>query len=285
MSNYTFPCPHCGQSLEGTEELYGQTIVCPACSGNIEIAAPETPRPTMRVVPTQPPPPQHPTGFQHPRAQHPARDRVALWNPNTAANWSLVFTPAFGAWLHASNWRAIGDHGKAALNMGWFWAAIIFLTINLGSIFIPAAQEIEGLRYLVSFLILIIWYFSTAKSQVRYVKETLHESYQKRSWGKPLGVGTLLLAGYFALAMFFGVAGYKPSADEIAQEVKTMVSAEWAKIPELEGASIQSVTLVHKGGKSYDGFLDAVMEGESLRLSIDVTYDNGMIMLQIDYEH
>ena len=27
----------------------------------------------------------------------------ALWNPNAAANWSLLFSPAFGAWLHMKN--------------------------------------------------------------------------------------------------------------------------------------------------------------------------------------
>jgi hypothetical protein len=27
----------------------------------------------------------------------------ALWNPNAAAGWSLLFTPAFGAFLHARN--------------------------------------------------------------------------------------------------------------------------------------------------------------------------------------
>ena len=28
----------------------------------------------------------------------------ALWNPNTAANWSFLFSPLFGAYLHALNW-------------------------------------------------------------------------------------------------------------------------------------------------------------------------------------
>ena len=31
----------------------------------------------------------------------------ALWNPNAAASWSLLFSPAFGAFLHMKNWQAL----------------------------------------------------------------------------------------------------------------------------------------------------------------------------------
>lgn len=36
---------------------------------------------------------------------------IALWNPNAAANWSLLFTPLFGAYLHMLNWRSLGEAG------------------------------------------------------------------------------------------------------------------------------------------------------------------------------
>jgi hypothetical protein len=38
----------------------------------------------------------------------------ALWNPNAAANWSLLFSPMFGAWLHMKNWAALGEPERAA---------------------------------------------------------------------------------------------------------------------------------------------------------------------------
>jgi hypothetical protein len=38
----------------------------------------------------------------------------ALWNPNAAASWSLLFTPIFGSLLHMKNWQAMGNREKAA---------------------------------------------------------------------------------------------------------------------------------------------------------------------------
>ena len=58
----------------------------------------------------------------------PQASQVSLWNPSVAANWSIVLTPAFGAWLHASNWRAIGDHGKAAKSMFYLLVTITVLS-------------------------------------------------------------------------------------------------------------------------------------------------------------
>ncbi|MBA4388023.1 MAG: hypothetical protein C0404_08585 [Verrucomicrobia bacterium] len=41
MSDFVFQCPHCDQSLEGSDELFGKTIACPACNGQIEIPFPD----------------------------------------------------------------------------------------------------------------------------------------------------------------------------------------------------------------------------------------------------
>jgi DNA-directed RNA polymerase subunit RPC12/RpoP len=35
MSDFKFNCPHCGQSLEAPEDMLGETITCPACTGSI----------------------------------------------------------------------------------------------------------------------------------------------------------------------------------------------------------------------------------------------------------
>ena len=37
----------------------------------------------------------------------------ALWNPNAASSWSLLFSPIFGAYLHMQNWQALGQPDKA----------------------------------------------------------------------------------------------------------------------------------------------------------------------------
>ena len=38
----------------------------------------------------------------------------ALWNRSAAARWSLVFTPAFGAFVLMRNWHALGEPERAA---------------------------------------------------------------------------------------------------------------------------------------------------------------------------
>lgn len=45
-----------------------------------------------------------------------------LWNPTTAAYLSLFLPVAFGAYLHAANWRTLGDARRARANMLWVWA-------------------------------------------------------------------------------------------------------------------------------------------------------------------
>lgn len=40
-------------------------------------------------------------------------ENVALWNPNAAGLWSLLFTPIFGSIIHMKNWNALGQPEKA----------------------------------------------------------------------------------------------------------------------------------------------------------------------------
>ena len=74
-------------------------------------------------------------------------DRPHLWNPNSAALWSLAFTPAFGAYLHAVNWRILGEPKRAMANLAWVWAAFAFLAINLALLFVPDTTSLDaGIR-------------------------------------------------------------------------------------------------------------------------------------------
>lgn len=46
MSNLSFDCPHCKQSLEAPEDLAGNAIECPSCKGSIVFSKPTTAIPT-----------------------------------------------------------------------------------------------------------------------------------------------------------------------------------------------------------------------------------------------
>ncbi|HYM08461.1 MAG TPA: hypothetical protein VEU11_18060 [Terriglobales bacterium] len=93
----------------------------------------------------------------------------ALWNPKAAAYWSLLFSPAFGAFLHARNADAIGRVDEAKANRVWFYVLIAYLGLAFVTIFIPIPQ---GLFTLASIGLLFGWYLSLGKKQVTYVKET-----------------------------------------------------------------------------------------------------------------
>ena len=55
MSDFKFNCPHCEQSLEAPEEMLGQTIECPSCSGSIQLPEPEpATQPQSQPAPSEP---------------------------------------------------------------------------------------------------------------------------------------------------------------------------------------------------------------------------------------
>lgn len=128
-----------------------------------------------------------------------------IWNPNAASNWSLIFTPAFGSYLHACNWRVLGEKKRAHSAMGWFYFSLFMLVVYIfmGMVDGRAAESAEhalGLFYL------IIWYFVVGRSQAKYVKEKFGNEYSHRGWGKPLLIGVAAIIGYLFVAMVIGFA-------------------------------------------------------------------------------
>jgi len=122
----------------------------------------------------------------------------ALWNPKAAAYWSLLFSPAFGAFLHARNADAMGRVDEAKANRVWFYVWFAYIAVTLTPIHLP--HGIAG-------GLLLVWYFSLGKNQVAYVKETWRDGYERRPWKTPLLTAfccligaTVLFAGAEALA-------------------------------------------------------------------------------------
>lgn len=121
----------------------------------------------------------------------------AIWNPNAAANWSILFTPIFGAWLCAKNWLFLGENDKAKASMHWVYGGFLLILLIC---FIPYSAAVW-----ISLPWLLIWYFLAAKKQINYVKEKLPENYERRSWLKPIGIAAacqISFAILFYLALF-----------------------------------------------------------------------------------
>jgi hypothetical protein len=127
----------------------------------------------------------------------------ALWNPNAAASWSLLFSPVFGAFLHMRNWEALGEAEKAAQSKGWMIGSIAFiLLVSVGPILLPQVAILETLGNASGIALLVAWYYAIGKSQNTFVVERFGKTYPRRGWTKPLLAAFGAIAAFFALIFF-----------------------------------------------------------------------------------
>lgn len=141
-----------------------------------------------------------------PMAAHPGQHAGPIWNPDAAANWSLLFTPAFGSYLHMRNWIALGQPEKASTAKVWFWVSLALLVAYVVMGLLGDGKSGVGRGVGAAFL--ITWYFVAAREQAKYVKEKLGKAYVRRPWTKALLLGVAGIAGYFVFAAVVGaVAG------------------------------------------------------------------------------
>ncbi|MDB5933356.1 MAG: hypothetical protein JWQ01_700 [Massilia sp.] len=125
----------------------------------------------------------------------------AIWNPSAAATWSLVFTPAFGAFIHMLNWQALGQPQQAAAARRWFYASLGLLTLQVCTRALNARLGSEPmLLHPVGLLFLLVWYFGAARQQARLVKARFGPDYRRKPWD------SVLLGAVVAGATYAGVA-------------------------------------------------------------------------------
>lgn len=135
------------------------------------------------------------------------KTNVALWNPNATANWSLLFTPMFGAYLQAQNWRALGDEARAGKSMTWFYAGIGMLVLYILLAFLIRDEKMsDALARLIGLVFLLTWYFASGRAQAKYVKAQYGTAFLRKPWAKPLLIALGCFVGYFVAAVIVGVA-------------------------------------------------------------------------------
>jgi hypothetical protein len=129
-----------------------------------------------------------------------------MWNPGAAASWSLIFSPAFGAFLQMRNWRALDQAARKSKAKAWFIASLVMLVVYVViALSLPNPKAADGIARSLGFVYLLVWYFAEGRSQMKYVKDRFHNDYPRKGWGAPLGIAALALIGYVVLA---GVTGY-----------------------------------------------------------------------------
>lgn len=144
---------------------------------------------------------------------------ISLWNPSASAGWSIIFSPVLGAWLHSKNWRSLGEESKANQSMNWVFVGFF---IPIVALFIPErAASAAGVAYLLA------WYFSSGKEQADYVKDRLNNNYIRKSWMKPITIGTLVLFSFLALvAVIFSVVDAADPEIQMETAIRD-INGEW----------------------------------------------------------
>lgn len=132
----------------------------------------------------------------------PSETSPAIWNPNAAANWSLLFTPAFGALIHMKNWRALGEPARAATAKVWVIVSFVFLAlVVLLGVVAPDSKPIDAASRGGGLILLIAWYAGSGREQARYVKSRFGNGYVRRGWGRPLMIAFAALVALFVIGI------------------------------------------------------------------------------------
>jgi hypothetical protein len=132
----------------------------------------------------------------------------ALWNPGAAASWSVLLSPAFGAFLHMKNWKALGEPDKAAAAKKWVVIYIVTAVgLTVASVFLPYNRAIPSIFRLSAFALLLGWYFASGKPQINFVKSRYGKVYPRKHWGQPILIAIGILFGFgFAVGFLVGFA-------------------------------------------------------------------------------
>jgi len=126
---------------------------------------------------------------------------TSLWNPNAASVWSILFTPVFGAWLHALNWRALGDPERERASMAWVYGGLALLALDLIIDSVVPDHAGFAVERTIEAAYLVAWYFRSARPQATLVKEKYGASFEHKSWRQPLLMALAGLGIYILLTI------------------------------------------------------------------------------------
>jgi hypothetical protein len=124
----------------------------------------------------------------------------ALWNPNAAACWSIIFTPAFGAYLVMRNWEALGEREQALMARKWFVFSLGLLVVQLLSGALNTRLNSQSnVMHWVALGYLFLWWIGAAAPQARTVRARYGAVYARKNWDAALLAAVSVGTAYFAV--------------------------------------------------------------------------------------
>lgn len=180
-----------------------------------------------------------------------------LWNPDAAGVWSFVFSPIFGAWLQARNWKELNQVELARKSMLWVYGGFLFFFVMSFDFISLGFARFAGLVFLLS------WYFLIGNSQSKYLKDRgVH--YEKKAWGTPILIAFAGLVLY-ALVVFIFAWAAQPSGqnDLINYYNKTMPPLAELEVKVTDGYAAVSGDNFTSDQAMYDALVNTIIPKSS----------------------
>ena len=128
----------------------------------------------------------------------------ALYNPLAAAAWSVLFTPAFGAYLVMRNWQALGLPRQAVHARRWFRASLALLALQaLSAAFNARVNSQPNLVYWLGLAWLLLWFVAAALPQALAVRARYGAAWPRRQWDGALLAAVLAGTTYWLSSAAF----------------------------------------------------------------------------------
>ncbi|ULJ69367.1 hypothetical protein MIS45_00330 [Wielerella bovis] len=122
---------------------------------------------------------------------------LQLWQPEIIMLLALIFSPIFGAWLVAMNWREIGEDADAQFNLYVVWGliALALLMVLVSSVTGMVVSPL--LSVMVAVFVWACWFGLLGREQLNFVRNELDNVYEYKSWLKPIIVLLIGILVYF----------------------------------------------------------------------------------------
>lgn len=142
-----------------------------------------------------------------------------LYNPTVAAVLGILLSPIIGAWLHAINWRELGNEDAARQNMYVVYGTIAFGILST-LLYFFAAIEIP----IMGWSIALGWFFSMGKNQIDFLRREAGNDYMRKKWGKvvkwiSVGVLVYFFVYCFALYLLYTSGSLHPEIMELIRKM------------------------------------------------------------------
>ncbi len=188
---------------------------------------------------------------------------LKIWNPNVAACLSIIFTPIFGAWIHAKNWEVLKKEQERRWSMLFVYCLIsVTIFVVYYQLFIGDVKSSP-----LSIGTLLTWYFILGKSQLSHIKDN-NINYEKKSWIKPLlcGVGGYIILFGISISLITIAPLTKDDIKITSQELVNQILNEQLN----EQTSCESVTITEEIKEGNYKAVAKLDDGNDLKIFIEV---------------